>query len=155
MFSKMSGDRLSVESDGAISLEEIMRNGVRGRADVSAIASHDANKKKISILVWHYHDDDVPGPVSRVSINLIGLPKNIVRAKLEHFRIDQDHSNSFAEWQRLGSPQSPTSDQYAQLEKSGQLAELEPAHAIQVSNSEAHLDIELPRQGVSLLQLTW
>jgi xylan 1,4-beta-xylosidase len=155
MFSKMSGERLSVESDGAIPLDEIMRNGVRGHPDVSALASRDANKDRISILIWHYHDDDLPGPSAQIALDVTGLPRNLTAAKIEHFRIDQDHSNSFAEWQRLGSPQSPTPDQYAGLEKSGQLAELEPARSIKISGSEANLNIQLPRQAVSLLQLTW
>jgi xylan 1,4-beta-xylosidase len=155
MFSKMSGERLSVESDGAIPLDEIMRNGVRGHPDVSALASRDANKDRISILIWHYHDDDLPGPSAQIALDVTGLPRNLTAAKIEHFRIDQDHSNSFAEWQRLGSPQSPTPDQYARLEKSGQLAELEPARSIKISGSEANLNIQLPRQAVSLLQLTW
>ena len=32
MFAKMSGERLAVESDGAVSLDDMMRRGVRGKA---------------------------------------------------------------------------------------------------------------------------
>jgi len=153
MFSKMSGQRLSVQSDGALPLEEITRNGVRARPDVSAFASRDRNK--ISILIWHYHDDDLPGPAAEISLTLTGLPQNITTAKLEHFRIDQNHGNAFAEWQRLGSPQSPTPEQYTRLEKSGQLTELEPARTLKISAPQIKLTLHLPRQAVSLLQLTW
>jgi xylan 1,4-beta-xylosidase len=153
MFSKMSGQRLSVQSDGALPLEEITRNGVRTRPDVSAFASRDTNK--ISILIWHYHDDDLPGPAAEISLSLTGLPQNITTAKLQHFRIDQNHSNAFAEWQRLGSPQSPTPEQYTRLEKSGQLTELEPTRTLKISSSQTQLTLYLPRQAVSLLQLTW
>ena len=79
----------------------------------------------------------------------------MVTAKLEHFRIDENHSNAFAEWKRIGSPQSPTPEQYAQLEKSGRLAPMGEAKTIQIANAGATLKINLPRQAVSLLQFTW
>ena len=64
MFGKMSGERVAVESSGAVPLDDIMRSGVRGeKPDVSALASVDGNK--MFVLAWHYHDDDVPGPTAR------------------------------------------------------------------------------------------
>src|SRR5258705_12527652 len=38
MFSKMSGARLDVQSDHGVSLEEIVKGGVRGQSDVMALA---------------------------------------------------------------------------------------------------------------------
>ena len=38
-------------------------------------------------------------------------------AKLQHFRIDGEHSNAYTAWQRMGSPQPPSSAQYAELGK--------------------------------------
>jgi xylan 1,4-beta-xylosidase len=55
----------------------------------------------------------------------------------------------------MGSPQQPTAKQYAQLEKSGRLTALEPVKNVTVKNAGATLRIKLPRQGVSLLKLTW
>jgi len=60
MFGKMSGRRVMVQSSGEIPLDVILRDGVRGAPDVSALASFDRNK--LCVLVWHYHDDDVPVP---------------------------------------------------------------------------------------------
>jgi xylan 1,4-beta-xylosidase len=109
MFSKMSGRRLAVESDRAVPLDAILRRGVRAEPDVSALASLDENK--LCVLVWHYHDDDVPGPAAEVELGLAGLPLESGEASLEHFRIDQEHGNAFAAWQRMGSPQQPTPQQ--------------------------------------------
>ena len=39
---------------------------------VSALASHD--KEKLWVLLWHYHDDDVPGPPADVRLEISGLP---------------------------------------------------------------------------------
>ena len=63
MFSKMSGQRLAVESDGAVPLDAILKDGVRAKPDVSALASLDKNK--LCVLVWHYHDDDRARPSRR------------------------------------------------------------------------------------------
>ena len=151
MFSKMSGRRLPVASDAAVPLDEITRRGVRGKPDVSALASRDGNT--LSVLVWHYHDDDVPGPDAAVALALDGLPPDLSRVELEHFRIDEDHSNAFAAWKRMGSPQAPTPEQYARLEQAGQLAALGPPERLPVSQGTALLQFALPRQAVSLLVL--
>jgi xylan 1,4-beta-xylosidase len=153
MFAKMNGQRLSVESDGALSLDEITRRGVRDKPDVATLASLD--KRKVCVLVWHYHDDDVPGPDAEVELTLTGLPSATGEGKLQHFRIDDEHSNAFAEWKRLGSPQEPTSEQYAQLERAGQLGTFGASESVRVEDGKVTLKFELPRQAVSLLQLTW
>jgi xylan 1,4-beta-xylosidase len=149
----MSGRRLAVESDAAISLEDIVRRGVRDRPDVAALASLDG--KKLSVLAWHYHDDDVPGPAAQISLVLTNLSTAVREARLQHFRIDENHSNAFAAWKRIGSPQQPTPDQYAQLEKAAQLASLGAPENVRIQEGKATIEISLPRQAVSLLQLTW
>ena len=151
MFSRMSGQRVEVESDGAVPLEVMLKDGVRARPDVAALASVDRNR--VSVLVWHYHDDDVPGPAADVELVLSNLPWQKGSVRLRHFRIDDDHSNSFAEWKRMGSPQQPTAQQYARLERAGQLAALGESQKVLVRDSKATLKFELPRQGVSLVAL--
>jgi len=82
--------------------------------------------KSLCVLVWHYHDDDLPGPTAAVALSLAGLPLRNGEAKLEHFRIDEDHSNGFTAWKRIGSPQQPGPAQYGQLEQAAQLSTLGP-----------------------------
>src|SRR5438093_3074187 len=153
MLARMSGHRLMAESDGGIPLAEMVRSGVRGRPDVAALASLDANQ--LCVLAWHYHDDDVPGADAEVELTLDHLPLVGREATLRPFRIDEEHSNAFTAWKRLGSPQQPTPEQYAQLEKAGQLAALDSPQLLRVENGQATLKFTLPRRAVSLLQLTW
>jgi xylan 1,4-beta-xylosidase len=153
MWSRMKGRRLAAESDAAVGLDEMLKAGVRDRPDVSALASGDANG--LHVLVWHYHDDDVPGPPAAVTVSLKGLPFARGEARLHHFRIDEEHSNGFSAWKRMGSPQNPTPEQYARLEAAGQLAALGPAETLRVENRGALVRFLLPRQGVSLLALEW
>jgi xylan 1,4-beta-xylosidase len=151
MFAKMSGKRLPVESDGAVPLDAILRRGVREKPDVSALASLD--EKRLCVLVWHYHDDDVPGPDAAVEVTLSGLPAG--EARLEQFRIDDKHSNAFTAWKAMGSPQRPTAEQYAALEKAGRLTAMGEAAAVTSKDGKATVRLNLPRQAVSLLVLSW
>ena len=157
MFSKMSGERISAESNGAIELNDILRNGVRRRADVSAFASFDQDAKKLAVMVWHYHDDDVVGPDAKINLNLTGLPADIDQAKLTHYRVDKRHSNAYAEWLLMGSPVAPDLGAYRKLQQSSNLALLTghtPGPTI-ISDGTTSLAFTLPRQGVSLILLEW
>ena len=151
LLSMMSGQRVFVESDGAVALDVMLKDGVRAKPDVGALASLD--RKRLCVLIWYYHDDDVTGPAAEVQLGLSNLPVRSGTMRLRHFRIDDSHSNAFTEWQRMGSPQQPTPAQYARLEKAGQLAELNAPRTVRVKDASATLRFMLPRQGVSLLVL--
>ncbi|MEJ2648188.1 MAG: hypothetical protein P8016_07255, partial [Sedimentisphaerales bacterium] len=84
MYSKMSGQRLEVASDGAVPLDTMIRRGVRNTPDVSGFASLDTNK--LCVMLWHYHDDDVPGPEANVELALANLPSGVSSATVEHYR---------------------------------------------------------------------
>ena len=158
MFSKMSGRRIAVTSSHEIPLNTIIQSGVRGaQPDVTALASLDVAANRMAIMVWHYHDDDVPGPVADVSLALAGLPAAATgTARLTHWRIDDEHSNAYSAWKKMGSPAGPNANQYRQLVAAGQLAKLADAPtAVTVAEGTATLKFALPRQGVSLVLLEW
>ena len=152
MFSRMTGQRMRVTSDGAVSLETMTRQGVRQQPDVSALASRDG--KTFSVMVWHYHDDDVPGPDAAVALELTALPWENDEATLLHLRIDDENSNAFSAWKRMGSPQDPTPEQYKELAAAGWLAALGPDESVRMTQGRARIEFDLPRQAVSLLVLT-
>jgi xylan 1,4-beta-xylosidase len=149
MLSRMRGARIRADSTGEVPLGEIVRDGVRGRPDVGAVASLDA--MRMCVLLWHYHDDDVPGAPARVSVRIAG-PAGAGKASLSEYRIDADHTNPEAKWRSLGSPRAPSDAQYAQLAEAGRLVPDGPAR--EVSAGEA-LRVDLPRQGVWLGVLDW
>ncbi len=153
MFAKMNGQRLAVESSAGLNAETIRARSVRGNPDVSALASLDKNK--LTVLVWHYHDDDVPGPNANVDLVLDNLPIVTGKVKLTHYRVDAGHSNSYEAWLKMGSPLLLSDEQYSDLEKAGQLAEFDPQRRLTVKDGKLDLNFALPRQAVSLLVLTW
>jgi xylan 1,4-beta-xylosidase len=147
----MLGDRVTVESSGALPLDLIRDTGVRDRPDVNALATR--SERTVSILLWNYHDDDLPSPAAEVELIVDGAQGRTV--DVTHQRVDATHSNSYEAWKTMGSPQPPTKAQYAQLERSGQLQTLEPSRRVKVEDGRVRLAVTLPRQAVSLVRVTW
>jgi len=149
MFGMMGGQRLAVESSYGVGLEEIRKEGVRGKPDISAIAS--LRNGKLCVLVWHYHDDDIPGPPAEVELSVSNVPDSDRPVLLQHFRVDQYHSNAFEEWKRMGAPPQPTPEQYAGLERSSHLSLLTSPEWVRPESGKLTARFALPRQAVSLL----
>jgi xylan 1,4-beta-xylosidase len=152
MFGMMQGDRLAVGQEDPITAQEVIEQGVRGKqGDINALASITDNA--MYVMVWNYHDDDLPAPDAPVEIDLSNI--NAPQALLHHYRVDRDHSNSYTVWREMGAPQQVTREQYKKLEESGQLELLTSPEWIKMQDGNATVSFELPRQGVSFLKLTW
>jgi xylan 1,4-beta-xylosidase len=153
MLGLMQGDRVQVTSSSGVALDAILRSGVRDAPDVDALASR--SDRDISVLVWNYHDDGLPAPEATVKLMVNGIPDAAKRVLLSHYRIDRDHSNAYTLWQQMGSPQNPTPEQYSRLEAAGQLQLLDSPRWASSNNGSIDLTFSLPRQAVSLVQLSW
>jgi xylan 1,4-beta-xylosidase len=150
----MRGDRVASESTGRVSLDQMLKEGVPGDPDVDALAVR--SDRDVSVLAWNYSDEDQPGPDAAVHVEVGGIPASApARILLRHYRIDQTHSNAFTAWKQMGSPQQPTAQQYAALEAAGQLQLCESPRWVELAKGAVKLDLTLPRQAVSLLQLSW
>jgi xylan 1,4-beta-xylosidase len=90
-----------------------------------------------------------------VELSISGLPVTNRGDECQHFRVDDDHSNSFRAWQRLGSPPHPTAEQYVRLEESGRLETMPAIPNARFSEGKVTVSLQLPRQAVSLLEWTW
>jgi xylan 1,4-beta-xylosidase len=150
----MAGDRVAVRSSSDAGLDRMLKDGVRGAApDVHAMAA--LGPKRLAVMAWHYHDDDLPGPAAAVEMTLKSLPGAAAGATLRHYRIDGEHSNAYTAWLAMGSPQKPTAEQYAKLEAAGRLATLGDPAPLPLENGSAVVRLTLPRQAVSLLVIEW
>jgi xylan 1,4-beta-xylosidase len=154
MYGLMKGDRVKVQSTGAVPVDVIMKSGVRETADIDALATR--GDREIAAMVWNYHDDDLPSaPGARVELSISGVPATATKVLLRHYRIDQEHSNAYTAWKAIGSPQNPTAEQYAQLESAGQLQTLTSPEWMAPRAGKVTASFNLPRQGVSLVQVSW
>jgi xylan 1,4-beta-xylosidase len=153
MFGMMSGDRVKTSSSCAVPLNTLVETGVRQGPDVDALAT--LGTREAAVLVWNYHDVNQPAPAAPTSLTIRGIPAGVDRVLLEHYRIDDTHSNAYTAWQKIGSPQHPTTQQYAALRSAGQLQLLTSPEWLDVANGEVTIKTEMPRQGISLLRLKW
>jgi xylan 1,4-beta-xylosidase len=150
MLGMMQGKRLMVNGNLDYNFKTICDSSVRGkRTDINVLASKNSNS--IAILLWNYHDNDIQDYGSPVTVTV----KNISTksAILYHYRIDKNHSNSYEVWKKMESPQHPTSEQIKELEKSGQLEMLNEPTSIKIEDNQFRIEMQLPRQAVSLLKL--
>lgn len=151
MFGMMKGQRISVASNGGLNANDIITKGVRLGNDVNAIACKDQHS--ISVMVWNYQDDNIAGPPSPIDLTINGI--NEKKVLVHHYRVDHEFSNSFEAWKAMGKPQEVKGEQYRALEWSGQLQLYTSPEWMDAVDGKAVLNFDLPRQGVSLIQLTW
>lgn len=152
-FGMLQRERVDAESDGGISLDDLLKDGARATPDVRAIATR--GKSGVQILVWNYDDDASAAAPAQVRLSIEGLPRTARRVRITHYRIDRDHSNAFALWSAMGSPQNPTTAQLAKLKAAGQLQLLKPPEWATTHEGNAELSFSLPREAVSLIRIDW
>ncbi len=153
MFGLLGAERVKVDSSGAVPADQIARSGVRGQPDINALAAR--NKHDVEILLWNYCDDDVPAPDAVIDMAVSGLPANVSSGLVEHFRIDARYSNAFTVWKEMGSPDTALGAQYETLQAAGQLQLLNSPAWISLPGGNAHLQFSLPREGLSLVRISW
>jgi xylan 1,4-beta-xylosidase len=153
MFGMMAGDRVKTSSSSAVALDTLIQTGVRQEPDVDSLATRAARES--AVLLWNYHDVNQPAEAASTSVTIHGIPAGVDRVLLEHYRIDDTHSNAYTVWQSMGSPQNPTAQQYTELQAAGQLQLLTSPEWLEVRDGEVTISTRLPRQGISLLRLKW
>ncbi len=153
MAGLMPHERVKAESSGTVPIETVLKTGVRDAPDIGVFATRAS--REIAVLMWNYHDDEIAGPTATVKLAIKGLPLDLPRALIQHYRIDETHSNAYTAWKKMGSPQKPTPDQYAELEAAGQLQLMESPRWVATSHGAADLEFALPRHAVSLIRATW
>jgi xylan 1,4-beta-xylosidase len=153
MAGLMQGSRVAVESSGSVALDTILKQSVRKAPDVDALATRAPGQA--AVMLWNYQDDDVPAPGSTVSLSIHGLAPSARRVLIEHYRIDNNHSNAYTVWKQMGSPQTPSAEQFARLQAAGQLEVLDSPRWATPQNGSLKIEVQLPRQALSLLRITW
>jgi xylan 1,4-beta-xylosidase len=155
MYGKLDGDWVKTSSSGAIGLEEMVKDGVGAKSDIDAIATR--SERGVSVLTWNYSDVDLPAAAAPIRMTVDGLPGKLPKGsmKLREFRMDDTHSNAYAVWKTMGSPERPTPEQTAALERAGGLESLGPERIVEANDGRLVVPMSLPRQGVSLVTITW
>jgi len=155
MMGMMSGERVKADSDGQTPMETVLTDNIRGNdTDVGVVASVDEKEGTVFALVWHYHDNNQDFPDAHVNVSISNLPfaKQGGSVQVSHYRIDDEHSNSYAAWQRMGSPQPPSTEQIVELQAAGKLEMAELPHTRNVDGAGSlQISFTLPIRALTLL----
>jgi xylan 1,4-beta-xylosidase len=151
MIAMMGGEWAQTESTGALPLDHIVTRSVTDAPDVDAVATR--RPRELDILLWNYHDVDLPAAPANVALEVHGLPP--AQVKEEIFLMDASHSNAYAAWRRMGSPEKPSAAQQQELVRAGKLERVTTPHALAVRDGAARVQMLLARQGVALVRLQW
>ena len=128
--------------------------GTRIRIDDDSTVLAVAGRKSVSVMTWNYMDDDLPGNPLPLTLVFKHIPAK--EAICTQYVIDDEHSNAYAAWKAMGSPQSVTDEQYKELEKAGQLQLWRPAEHLPVTKQgEMTVSLSLKAHAVCLVQITW
>ncbi|MBN9384460.1 MAG: beta-xylosidase [Chitinophagaceae bacterium] len=153
MYGMMQGRRVPVENPAGLPLDSLLSNSLYGgRTDVHALAV--AGVRQLTVMVWNYMDDDLPGEAVNMTILVRHLPAG--QPRFRHFRIDEAHSNAYEAWKKMGAPSSVSETAYRDLEKMGGLSELAVPERVKTPGTgETSVSFVLPPHAVSLLKWNW
>jgi xylan 1,4-beta-xylosidase len=152
LLSHLGPEQVAATSSGEAPLDEIVANGVRGKPDVGVLATR-SETGSIRILLWNYHDDDVPGPDAEIRMAVRGVAGNRTPS-MKVWRVDRQHGDAFSAWQAMGSPPEPTGPQIQQLIRASQIAAESVRGVSRESDGSVSLEISVPLHGVALLDLS-
>jgi len=119
---------------------------------LTAIAARDG-ERRIAVIVTHFRNDrpDNGAPAQPVRIELDTHWPDGTRAESRHWQIDEEHSNAYTIFRKLGRPSPPTAQQSEQIKKRMGLEQLEPPRTMTV-RGKVQVQFDLPCNAVSLLE---
>jgi xylan 1,4-beta-xylosidase len=120
--------------------------------DISAVASFD--KDRITVMVVNFQQDKLD---SKGSMYPIDLQINTIWGKsrevtIKHWRIDEQHSNSYTAFKELGSPKLPNPLQIDAIKSRMRLELLEDPIKVPVQDLRS-VKFDLPCNAVSLIEI--
>jgi len=151
MYAQMGDREIAFESDGEKApLTHEDSHGYGVRPDIAGFAT-STDDGQTAVLVYNHHDDWGMAEPYEIRLVIDGLPTVDTPLTMSHYRIDQEHSNAYAEWVRQGRPMYPTPAQREAIKKRDGLELLEPARTVTPIAGTLELSFDLPVHGISLL----
>jgi xylan 1,4-beta-xylosidase len=152
LFARLGRQRVAVDAPSMIPVDAIIADSVRAEPDLGAIASVDAARTRLTILLWNYHD--VAGGYEdrrEVQLTVMGLGKP-ARGRAAEYSIDENSGNAYTAWLAMKSPQPPSAEQIAKLHAAAKMRPV-PRDITRTSAGQAKLRVVLPRQSVKLIEI--
>jgi xylan 1,4-beta-xylosidase len=120
---------------------------------IKAFATSDAKRITIVVTNYQYNQINNEGVSYPVELNIETRWKPGTKVTLKHWRIDQDHSNAYTAFKKLGSPVLPNPIEIDAI-KSKMEPELIEAPLAMSSDELKKIEFQLPCNAVSLIEIT-
>ena len=118
--------------------------------DISGFATV-SNRERLAVLIYNHHDDwDMAEPFD-ITVVIENIAYDNQELALKHYRIDQNHSNAYAEWINQGKPMYPEESLRQAIKLREGLELLEPERKCAPTEGRIQLQFTLPVHGISLL----
>ncbi|CAF1020378.1 unnamed protein product [Rotaria sp. Silwood1] len=119
---------------------------------IFAIATCDDENRSFQLLLFYHVDDWTHEHTQSINITFINIPlQNVL---LKHYRIDSNHSNTYAEWVKIGKPDELDANQLEHLKHSQELKLLYEPVEYKIENNRLKLaPFDLPSHSISFIEL--
>jgi xylan 1,4-beta-xylosidase len=153
MYARMGAQAVTFSSSGAKDpLAYADQWGNDETADISGFATLSGDSS-LHVLIYNHHDDWDRHAEYTIELDIANLPFGGDELLVTHYRIDQSHSNAYAEWVRQGRPMYPAAEQRAAIEARSGLELLEPPQKVTSHAGKLRLSFTMPVHSVSLLSI--
>jgi len=126
-------------------------NGYQAGPEVDGWATMDS-EDKLQVLLYCHHDDWDVKETYDIDLVLDNLPME-GKVQIRHLRIDAEHSNAYAEWERQGRPNYPNEGQMAAIKARSGLEYCEAPETVLVHEGKLQRKFTLPTHGISFLEI--
>ena len=151
LFARLGTARSRQRAAREVPLAQILSDGVRGVPDVGVLATR-ADNGRVDILLWHYQDDDVPGPAAEVNLVIAGLAPGL-QLQARVWRVDRENGNAFTAWRAMGAPAKPSQQQIDRLLAAARMLARPIPLGPRMDDGGVVLQTQLPLQGVQLIEV--
>lgn len=149
LYARLGTQRIKLESSRDLDpLTFADYNGTKEGPEIDGWATVGANDS-VQVLLYCHHDDWDVRETFDIDFQLTGIPEG--RITVRHYRIDEAHSNAYAEWMRQGMPNYPDAGQYAAIKARDGLELLVQPETVEVQKEGVRLHFSMPVHAVSLL----
>lgn len=151
LYAKLGTQRVALESTR--DLDPLSFADYNGTAEGPEIDGWATTGKdgSVQVLLYCHHDDWDVRETFDVTLKVSGLPEGEGGVTVRHYRIDEEHSNAYAEWLRQGMPNYPNEGQYAAIKARDGLELLMAPETAAVKKGCAEVSFTIPSHAVSLL----
>ncbi len=127
--------------------------GFEEASDISGFAALSGNKS-LEVLIYNHHDDWDAQGAHEIDLEIANLPFGDGAFTVTHYRMDDAHSNAYAEWVRQGQPMYPAHGQRAAIKAREGLELVAPPQRVALLDGKLKLNFAMPIHGISLLKIS-